>query len=72
MWGFCLRLDGVSLSTARRAKGQIRGGDSTPGMSASAYIAPCCAQPAKVDLQKYPHSWIWSSLGTSRFAMLRT
>ena len=29
MWGFCLRLDGVSLSTAGRAKGQIRGGDST-------------------------------------------
>ena len=39
MWGFCLRLDGVRLSTTRRATGQIRGGDSTPGMSNSAYSA---------------------------------
>ena len=40
MWGFCLRLDGVSLSTARRAKGQTGGADRTPGLSASAYCAP--------------------------------
>lgn len=40
MWGFCLRLDGASLSTARSAKGQIRGAGSKHGMSASAYSAP--------------------------------